>query len=209
MQNSTPYVNGDFNFYKDGVLIPKVDGFPLSGFYIGDTMEIRFFHYAENYRWPDDATGTLTVENMAETVLYTSTGGTRDINEIDNHSFVLTEDYYYIYATTDTADASLAPLGFDINNSSAVSGGLIDITAIDTTTGLTMLKVSEANDQGSYNVENDGGTQNVVINNTSGTSVTIRLRTTTATFDETYAVAAGTTVTKTGLTKAGIIIDLT
>lgn len=205
-QDSAPYVNGYWLWYKNGAPLPFVDGEAMMGV-IGDTIKVQILHYHENFRWPDDASMTLTVENAAEAILYTYTGGNRDVSFVHEHEFVLEEEYYYIHALTQSSDATLAPLGFDVNNNTAFSGNTIKISAVDATTGLTMLRISEDNNLGAYNMKNDAGTQTVTIENTTGATIEVRLRTVTASSDETFNVVPGGIVPKV-LAKAGFIIDL-
>lgn len=208
-QDSSPYVNADINLYRNGVFFDKGNPAQLAELVVGDVLTVESLHYAPNFRWPDDATYTITIENAANDVIHTVTGGSRDITIIETYNLPLTEDYYSIVATSQSSDTTLAPLGFDINNSTGLSGGSFLIKAFDDTTLLEMLRVSEDNNLGAYNVKNDAGTQGIQFYNGHAIPITVRLRTTTATFDETFVVAIGETVTKLGLTKAGIIIDLT
>lgn len=221
-RDSSPYVDGNMDLKKNGAdnqLITFVGtGDSSLGFNVGDTLTVNTFHYHLAVRWPDDASLTVNIREggIGGTIVYTYTGGTVGLADVDSHIMTLTLTEYTVQVTTASADATLKnpPMGYELINNTALADGLVKVSAIDTTTALIMLgespsqigvPVTGSPRLGSYNMKDDANTQTIVVNNTSGITINVTLTTVPngGSYTDTFSLAAGASVNKTGVDKVG------
>ena len=221
-RNTIPFVDGNMSLQKNGsttdILTFIGSGVSSGDYRIGDTLTVNAFHYHLGYRWPDDASLTLTIKKDSDnSVVYTYTGGLVNVADIISHSLVLDETSYTVSITTASFDTSLITLGYDLSNETTVPDGVVLVSAIDTTTSIIMLgetpsqipvpSIGGGTRSGAYNMKDDANPQTIVINNTGGTNISVRLQNQ-GSYDQTFNLLANTSVNKTGLGKSGIIVTV-
>lgn len=204
----SPYVDGNVGLQRNGgssELITFVGtGDSALGFTVGDVLTANAFHYHLATRWPDDASLTIRIRegDITGTIIQTFTGGTVSLADVVSLSQPLSLTEYTVQVTTNSADASLIVLGYDLINNTAVADGLILVSAVDTTTSLIMLgqapsqvpvPVTGTPRSGSYNMKSDANNQMVRIENTSSVTITTTLTTVPAggSFTDVHAILAG------------------
>lgn len=220
LRDETPYVDGSVGLRKNAGAEELFTFTGTSdsglGFNVGDIMTVHSFHYHLGYRWPDDGSLTMNVRQggIGGTIVYTHTGGTVGASDVHIHDITLTATEYTVQITTASSDTTLLTPGYDFINNTAIGDGIVKVSVIDTTTALTML--GEAPSQinvpatgvartGSYNVKNDANPQTVIVENTSGISISVTVTTVPegGSFTGTQSIAAGATYNFTGVDKVG------
>lgn len=219
-RDASPYVDGSVGLRKNAgeeeLFTNNGTADSALGFNVGDIMTVHSFHYHLGYRWPDDASLTMNVRQggIGGTITYTNTGGSVGSADVDIHDINLTLTEYTVQITTNSSDATLAPLGYEFINNTSLADGIVKVSAIDTTTALIMLgespsqigvPVTGSPRTGAYNVKNDANTQTIVVNNTSGISISVTVTTVPegGSFTGTQSIAAGAIYNFTGVDKAG------
>lgn len=221
-RDNSPYVDGNLGLRKNAgaeELFTNVGtGDSALGFNVGDVMTVHSFHYHLAVRWPDDASLTMNVREggIGGSVIYTNTGGTVGAADVNIHDIPLTVTEYTVEITTASADASLKNpvMGYELINNTAIGDNTIKVSAIDTTTAIVMLgetpsqvpvPVTGSPRTGAYNMKNDANSQTIVVNNTSGVSISVTVTTVpnSGVFTQTQSIAAGTPYSFTGVDKVG------